>query len=229
MKKKQQIKIIVNPMKRCQRKELLSLYASNNNIVNPIFTNKIIVGESLVKSSNKKNKEDQTNTKYQWITYLKTKYDTVDSAYSSQNIIIMTGFDVLFYRQTWSQLVKSKLQSKLKSYVVTVIPRCNEGQIYYSQCLQHSPHFSLSQEGTSVLLKALEKKGNIRIVNYRKDPTKKKKQLMFKPKSWFSPLQKFKRNANVLSTVNNLFCDIGNDGLWEYFYKVSYVCTINED
>ena len=89
----------------------------------------------------------------------------------------MTGFDVLFYRQTWSQLVKSKLQSKLECYVVTVIPRCNHGQIYYSQCLQHSPHFSLSQEGTSVLLKALEKKGNIRIVNYRKDPTKKKSNL----------------------------------------------------
>ena len=178
-------------MKRRQRKELLSLYASKNSIGNTIVTNEIIVGESLLKPSNKKNKEDQTNTKYQWITYIKTKYDTVDSAYSSQNIIIMTGFDVLFYRQTWSQLVKSKLQSKLKSYVVTVIPRCNNGQIYYSQCLQHSPHFTLSQEGTSVLLKALEKKGNIRIVNYRKEPTKKKNQLTFKPKSWFSPLQKF--------------------------------------
>ena len=223
-RKTQKTKRVTNPMKRRQRKELFTLYTRYKKIDNSNVTNNIIVGKSLKKFS-VQNTKDNASSKYNWIDYLKNKYDSDDTVYSNQSIIILTGFDASFYSQSWFDLKESKRTSSITPkndcFVVTVIPRCKEGQIYYCQCLQQSPHFSLCQQGTSTLLDVLETKENITIINYRQKNNKNTHTI--KPKSWFSSLNLFSKQANIKPTVENFFSEIGNNGLWEYFYKVSFI------
>ena len=214
---KQETKVVFNQTKKSSKnsekrrisRELSEVYAKLNMAIQCSTVIETMSNRSC------KSKLKKLEINYVWIMELKTIDITkgYSAEYEENCLIILRNFDRKLLQLSLDNFSNFDLNTSFdcSRCSVQITRRCKDGQLYITQSLQHSVHFTLSLYSTKTMIDVLNK-------NKIMTRTMMDKQIVTTDSNFLAFYQfDNKKGYFYQEKIRSYLTSIGNQGLWRHF------------